>query len=74
MHRFTPSNVHEVRWFEVCAKEYLLSGHLEEICDHNSKIASKAGRNDVSKGAHNLNSFSFKNIAIKSHIKSQQLK
>ena len=51
MHRFTaltPSSFKEPKWFKICAENYLLSGRLNEICDHNSAVASNAGRNDVS--------------------------
>ncbi|XP_058806827.1 GATOR complex protein WDR24 [Phymastichus coffea] len=50
MHKFTPliSSNREPKWFKICAENYLLSGRLNEICDHNSFVASNAGRNDVS--------------------------
>ena len=38
----------EPKWFKACAEGYMLSGTLNDICDHNAVVASKAGRNDVS--------------------------
>lgn len=51
MHRFTSSisnSNREFKWFKICAENYLLSGKLNNICDHNSTVAKNAGRNDVS--------------------------
>ncbi|XP_008206371.1 GATOR complex protein WDR24 isoform X2 [Nasonia vitripennis] len=51
MHTFTaqtPNTNREPKWFKLCAENYVLSGRLNEICDHNSLVASNAGRNDVS--------------------------
>jgi hypothetical protein len=51
MHRFTaltPNSSRELKWFKICAENYLLNGRLNDICDHNSVVASNAGRNDVS--------------------------
>ncbi|XP_015608767.1 GATOR complex protein WDR24 isoform X2 [Cephus cinctus] len=48
MHRFTVTTPQEPKWFKACAEGYLLSGKLNEICDHNAVVASKAGRNDIS--------------------------
>lgn len=47
MHRFAINMPREPKWFRACAEGYLLSGRLNEICDHNATIARNAGRNDV---------------------------
>ena len=52
MHHFTavsPNSNRELKFFVTCAENYMLSGRLNEVCDHNSTVASNAGRNDVSK-------------------------
>lgn len=49
MHRFAMSMPREPKWFKACAEGYLLSGRLNDICDHNATVARNAGRNDVSK-------------------------
>lgn len=61
MHRFAINMPREPKWFRACAEGYLLSGRLNEICDHNATIARNAGRNDVC-------SISF-NIVLKFYIK-----
>ncbi|XP_043270686.1 GATOR complex protein WDR24 isoform X2 [Venturia canescens] len=48
MHRFTPTAPREPKWFKICAEEYLLSGKLDDICDHNAAVASSCGRNTIS--------------------------
>ncbi|XP_066583390.1 GATOR2 complex protein WDR24 isoform X2 [Prorops nasuta] len=48
MHRFAINVPHEPKSFKICAKGYLLSGRLNDICDHNSVIATNAGRSDIS--------------------------
>lgn len=48
MHRFTETTPREPKWFKACAEGYLLSGRLNDICDHNADVASSAGRIDVS--------------------------
>ncbi|KAL7293772.1 hypothetical protein TKK_0012834 [Trichogramma kaykai] len=52
MHRFTASTPNnsgrEIKFFKTCAENYLLSGRLNDVCDHNSTVASNAGRNDIS--------------------------
>lgn len=47
MHRFTATTPREPKWFKSCAEGYLLSGRLNDICDHNAAVASNSGRNDV---------------------------
>ncbi|XP_046736696.1 GATOR complex protein WDR24 [Diprion similis] len=48
MHRFTETAPREPKWFRECAEGYLLSGRLNDICDHNAAVAITAGRNDIS--------------------------
>lgn len=48
MHRFTINVPWEPQWFRACAEGYLLSGRLNDICDHNATVARNASRNDVS--------------------------
>lgn len=48
MHRFAINVPREPKWFKSCAEGYLLSGRLNDICDHNANVARNAGRNDVS--------------------------
>lgn len=47
MHRFAINMPREPKWFKACAEGYLLSGRLNDICDHNAIVARNAGRNDV---------------------------
>lgn len=47
MHRFVINMPREPKWFRACAEGYLLSGRLNDICDHNATVARNAGRNDV---------------------------
>lgn len=47
MHRFSINMPREPKWFKACAEGYLLSGRLNDICDHNAIVARNAGRNDV---------------------------
>lgn len=47
MHRFTVNTPHKPMWFKTFAESYLLSGRLDEICDHNAMVASNTGRHDV---------------------------
>lgn len=47
MHSFTMNAPREPKWFKACAEGYILSGRLNEICDHNAAVASEADRNDV---------------------------
>ncbi|CAL7939279.1 unnamed protein product [Xylocopa violacea] len=48
MHRFAINMPREPKWFRICAEGYLLSGRLNDICDHNATVARSAGRNDIS--------------------------
>ncbi|XP_012246191.1 GATOR complex protein WDR24 [Bombus vosnesenskii] len=48
MHRFAINMPREPKWFRACAEGYLLSGRLNDICDHNAIVARNAGRNDIS--------------------------
>ncbi|XP_034949561.1 GATOR complex protein WDR24 [Chelonus insularis] len=48
VHRFTRNVSNESKWFVYCAERYLLNGRLSDICDHNAKVASEGGRNDIS--------------------------
>ncbi|XP_043477248.1 GATOR complex protein WDR24 [Leptopilina heterotoma] len=48
MHSFTMNAPREPKWFKACAEGYILSGRLNEICDHNAAVASEAERNEVS--------------------------
>lgn len=47
MHRFSVNSLHKPMWFKTFAEGYLLSGKLDEICDHNAAIAGNTGRHDV---------------------------
>lgn len=47
MHRFTVNTPYKPMWFKTFAESYLLSGRLDEICDHNAMVASNTGRHDV---------------------------
>ncbi|XP_032663796.1 GATOR complex protein WDR24 isoform X2 [Odontomachus brunneus] len=49
MHRFSVNSLHKPMWFKTFAEGYLLSGRLDEICDHNATVASNSGRHDLSR-------------------------
>lgn len=46
MHRFS-LNVRQPLWFKIAAESYLLSGNLNEICDHNARVAINFGKESV---------------------------
>jgi len=48
MHKFT-MNTRQVPWFTTAAENYLLSGNLDDICDHNARIANYFGKGNVMK-------------------------
>ncbi|KAH0951196.1 hypothetical protein HN011_008154 [Eciton burchellii] len=48
MHKFT-MNTRQVPWFTTAAENYLLSGNLDDICDHNARIANYFGKGNLSK-------------------------
>ncbi|XP_020287866.1 WD repeat-containing protein 24 [Pseudomyrmex gracilis] len=48
VHRFTLS-IRQPLWFKIAAESYLLSGNLNEICDHNARVAMNFGKENISK-------------------------
>lgn len=46
VHRFTLS-IRQPLWFKIAAESYLLSGNLNEICDHNARVAMNFGKENV---------------------------
>lgn len=46
MHKFTLNNC-QPSWFKIAAEGYLLSGNLNDICDHNARVAISFGKTTV---------------------------
>lgn len=45
-HRFTLNNC-QPSWFKIAAEGYMLSGNLNDICDHNARVAIGFGKTTV---------------------------